>query len=632
MKLLFKFSFFVFCICAFSELSAQVVIDESVRDSVAVSEITCFIDHEGDLTLDEVLKLSFDDELDEAGQYLAKQNTRRQFWFKFNVKAIDSITSPIAVSFRPYSSISVYVRSGNEIIREANVGIEDIGSYFLEDYNQRAVPMLDTVDSCQVIVAVRNRSRIPNGRLFYAQFATQKAFDEVKMENRPSKGGSGYLFLVFCGVLIFQCLYVLIQWYLVRKRVYFYYVLYIFSVLCYYYLRFSAFFSENRAWSIFDAGVMYDFNNVLLIVPSILYVLFASAFVDLRSRDRKLYKHLNALIFILSLCVIAQFLLLNYPNDFDKLIPVTIALIVQVPVIVYALIRIARQRRRIAWFLVVGSSLAFLSHLLANVLPFFFPISNMTITPVEITMIGVIVEIIIFNSGLLYKAKEVDLERIEAQNSYIQELKNRQSIQDEYEKVRDKISSDLHDDVGSSLSSIGIYSYAARENLNSGKTDQAAELLDNIKRSAEATLNAMSDLVWATNPRNDSNEKLVERIRSFGFEILSAVDCVLEVNIEEDFFGIPLNQAQRKNLLLIMKEAINNSAKYSKATRVELKIEVGSDSYTVYISDNGVGFDSDKVDKGNGMVTMRRRSLELGGTFDLKSSENGTDLIIQIQK
>jgi signal transduction histidine kinase len=630
-KLGFKSCFFIFCICTLSDLSAQVIKHESVEDLIVVSEISCFIDHGGDLSLDEVLEMSFDNSIEEASEYIAMQNRKRQFWFKLNVKAIDSITAPIAVSFIAYSNVTVFLRSGEETIREKKVGSEDIGNYYFEDYNQRVVPVLVSADSSEIIVAVRNSAKVSKSRSFTARFATQKYFDETKMKYRPSKGGEGYLFLLFCGVLIFQCLYVLIQWYLVRKRVYFYYVLYIFSVFCYYYLRFSAFYSENRAWAIFDASDMHNFNHVLLIIPSIFYVLFASAFVDLRTRDRKLYRHLNALIFILALCAIAQILLLYFPNDFDKSMPFSIALIVQLPVNVYALIRIARQRRRIAWFLVVGSAIAFSSHLLANMLPLVFPIESLMITPLEITMIGVVIEIVIFNSGLLFKAKESDLERIEAQNSYIRELKSRQTIQLEYADVRDKISSDLHDDVGSSLSSIGIYSYAAKESLNAGKTDQASELLENIKRSAEDTLNAMSDLVWATNPRNDSNEKLIERIRSFGYEILGACECLFRVEIDEGFYQIALNQAQRKNLLLLLKEAINNAAKYSEASAVLFKIDVTDRSYTIRLKDDGIGFKPDLKTNGNGMNTMRKRSADLGGVFELKSSRSGTEIMIEIR-
>jgi hypothetical protein len=259
----FHFVFVLLFIAFVSKSSSQVVVHESIEDSIQVSEITCFIDHTGDLTLGEVLELSFDNSLEEASEYIAKQNTKRQFWFKFKVKAIDSITAPIAVSILSYSSVSVFVRSDGKTIREKKVGSEDIGNYYFEDYNQRVVPVLVSRDSSEIVVAVRNNTKVSKSRAFTALFATQKYFDETKMKYRPSKGGEGYLFLLFCGVLLFQCLYVLIQWYLVRKRVYFYYVLYIFSVFSYYYLRFSTFYSENRAWALVDASDKHNFNHVL---------------------------------------------------------------------------------------------------------------------------------------------------------------------------------------------------------------------------------------------------------------------------------------------------------------------------------------------------------------------------------
>lgn len=612
--------------------SAQVTVHESVEDLIVVSEISFFIDHKGKLSKEEVQSLPFTNTIEEANELLAKHNWERQFWFKFTAESFDSIEKAVSVSFPRYSRITVYVRASDGKEFEKRVGSEDIGNYYLNDRNQKVTRLFEFGNKAEILVAVRHRSRLQNIKSFYALFATQEVFDEQKMQYRPSKGGEGYLFLLFCGIMMFQGLYVLLQWYLVRKREYFYYGAFILSVFIYYYLRFSAFYSENEIWALTDATDLQNFNDVLLIIPSIFYLLFASSFVDLKRRDRRLYKLFTLFQVFLFFCLTAQVLLWSIPNDINKLIPILIVLLFQVPFNIYALIRIARQRRRIAWFLVIGGSVAFLSHLLANLVPVISPFTEAIVSPLEVTMIGLIIEVIIFNGGLLVKAKESDLERIVAQNSYIKELKNRQAIQGEFAEVRDKISSDLHDDVGSSLSSIGIYSYAATENLIAGKTEQAAELLENIKRGAEATLNAMSDLVWATNPRNDSNEKLIERIRSFGYEILSARECVFKVHIDHDFYAISLNQAQRKNLLLILKEAINNSAKYSEATLVDLAIRVQSSSYTVLLSDNGVGFDSRQRNEGNGMTTMRKRSAELNGEFELNSTDSGTELIVTIMK
>jgi signal transduction histidine kinase len=613
-----------------ASIHGQVIVHESIKDSLVISEIKCFIDQADTLKRAELDNIEFYNSLEDANHFLSMLNRERAVWFKFTVSAFDSITSSVSLSVPYYSTVSVFVRSEDGTLRENHVGTEDLGNYYFTDNDQRVTELLKDGRQEEVLIRVKHRSRFQSIHSFYVFFATKEYFDSAKMRRRPSKGGDGYLFLLFCGIMMFQGLYVLLQWYLVRKREYFYYGSYIFSVFLYYYLRFSAFYSENAAWALTDASDLMNLNDVLLIIPSILYLLFASSFVDLKSRDKKLYDLFTVVEILFVICVLAQALIWIIPNDLNKMIPIFIVLSVQVPFTIFALIRIARQKRRVAWFLVIGSAVAFVSHLIANLLPFFKPNYYEVISPLQITMVGIIIEVIIFNSGLLFKAKESDRERIEVQKSYINELKSRQALQSEYASMRDKMSSDLHDDVGSSLSSIGIYSYAARENLQAGNTKQATELLENIKRSAEETLNAMSDLVWATNPRNDSNEKLIERIRSFGFEILSAKECKLKMEIDEEFYSIKLNQAERKNILLILKEAINNSAKYSEASLVNLSIKVGKREFLLSLKDNGIGFDPTAQTGGNGMRTMTRRSEELNGNFEIISSDDGTTIIIRI--
>ena len=611
-------------------ISAGIFIHESVEDSIETSEISCFIDLKGKLSFEEILGVPFNDSLELAMDYLSRQNPTRHVWFRFTIESLDKVKRPLSISVPRYSRTKVYVIEEGKLTIEKSVGSEDIGQYYIQDIDQSSVPVLISKLTSEIYVQVINASSTVRRPEFYVFLATQENFDEYKIQNRPSKGGEGYVFLLFLGVMLFQALYVIIQWYLVRKGVYFFYVLYILTVFAYYYLRFSTFYSENPSWSLVDAVDLHNFNLILIIVPSIFYLLFASTFVDLKKRDPKLHKAIISFVIFLCFCVGIQVLLNSIPNDFDKQLPVTVSLFAQVPFNLIALVRIARQRRRTAWFLVAGSTVAFVAHFTANFLPSFIPIKYMVISPLEITMIGVILEVIIFNSGLLFKAKEAESDKVHAKNLYIQELKARQVIQTEYSQVRDKISSDLHDDVGSSLSSIGIYSYAARESLINGKTEQAVELLENIKRSAELTMNSMSDLVWATNPQNDSNNKLIERVQSFGFEILGAKDCVFRIDIDEKFIDLPFNQAQRKNLLLIMKEAINNTAKYAEATLFDLSIKVVGSSYTLNIQDNGKGFNLLSDQQGNGMNTMRKRCEELKGKFNISSSSKGTMISLQI--
>ena len=93
-----------------------------------------------------------------------------------------------------------------------------------------------------------------------------------------------------------------------------------------------------------------------------------------------------------------------------------------------------------------------------------------------------------------------------------------------------------------------------------------------------------------------------------------------------------MNQADRKNILLIVKEAINNAAKYSEATKVLFVLRVKEEGLFFSLADNGSGFDGNTILNGNGMRTMKKRSEELGGTFRIESSKDGTEIQVEIQR
>jgi signal transduction histidine kinase len=288
--------------------------------------------------------------------------------------------------------------------------------------------------------------------------------------------------------------------------------------------------------------------------------------------------------------------------------------------------RIYKIKTTVAYFLIVGSSCALLSHVLANVTPIALPWLLAYVAPLTITMYGILLEIAIFNAGLLFKAKAEEREKVRVHRAYISELKSRQELQTAYTQVRDKIASDLHDDIGSSLSSINIYSYAASQKLEQGEVEQAGGLLKNIERSAYETLASMSDLVWAINPNNDSSGKLIERVQSFAFEILSAADSRFEIDVDQGFYDVVLSQSERKNILLILKEAVNNAAKYAESSVVLLKITlIGDDAFIFSLSDNGKGI-APGQEQGNGMRTMRARATELGGFFEVKTAPGETSI------
>lgn len=630
---LFLFLVGILTLISFKTAPAQLFVSDSLERHLEVSEPMVFIDDSGELQLEDLLDLSFKDSLSSGFKALKKQNPGRNVWVRMTVeKKTNFALDPIAVSCPFFSRVRIYQITESNI-DSSNIGLVDIENYYTQDEDQTAIVLdFDKSNEIRLIFKVSHSFRSQMMRRFWVVFDYKSNFDKRKISNRPSKNGSGYTIILFCGILAFQLIYVFLQWYLVRKREYAYYALYITAVFIYFYLRFCSYYAENPAWVFLDASTMVHLNDVLLILPTILYLRFARAFVDLRVRDIRLYRQFSFVEVYLWICVLGQVLINTVPNDWNKLIPVMAALIAQFPFILYALIRISRQKRKLVWFLIVGSSFAYIFHLTANLSPFLFSGLMELISPLELSMTGITMEIIVFNTGLLFKARESEEERVEAQQAYIEELKTRQRLQEEYNSVRDEIASDLHDDVGSSLSSIGIYSYAAKEKLETNGKEQIKELLENIQRSAASTLNAMSDLVWATNPRNESNEKLIERVKAFGFEILGPVNCVFSMSIDPRFYAYPLNQTDRKNILLLIKEAVNNAAKYSDASEVKFAIQVSDEGFNITISDNGHGFEETDLSGGNGMRTMRKRSRELGGDFSIDSSNQGTLIRVQVKK
>lgn len=192
--------------------------------------------------------------------------------------------------------------------------------------------------------------------------------------------------------------------------------------------------------------------------------------------------------------------------------------------------------------------------------------------------------------------------------------------------IKSKISQDLHDDVGASLSSIHIYSSVAEKELHDNP-QRAGLILTQIKQNSRQVMDNMSDIIWAINASQPDNETLVGRIKNYGYELLSQknIHCRYEIgpNVENK-----LKQTEaRKNVLLIVKEAINNISKYSDATEASVDLAIESSHLVIRIHDNGKGFDISHRNGGNGLKNMKFRTDSLGGSLDVKSAPGSGTII-----
>ena len=188
--------------------------------------------------------------------------------------------------------------------------------------------------------------------------------------------------------------------------------------------------------------------------------------------------------------------------------------------------------------------------------------------------------------------------------------------------LRNKIASDLHDDVGSTLSSIFIFSQMAQQ-----QSKEVIPLLDIIGESSGKMLDAMADIVWTINPENDQFEKIISRMKNFSYELLGAKKIDFEFVADDDVTKVNVPMEVRKNLYLIFKEATNNMVKYAQADKAMFSIKGEKNNLTMIIHDNGKGFDVNGSTTGNGLKNMRKRAEEIGARLVIDSLPgNGTTI------
>lgn len=189
----------------------------------------------------------------------------------------------------------------------------------------------------------------------------------------------------------------------------------------------------------------------------------------------------------------------------------------------------------------------------------------------------------------------------------------------EQEKLRLRIARDLHDEMGSTLSSISILSEAAMRQLQQD-IDRARFGIIGIR--ARQVMESMSDIVWSVNPGNDSMENILQRMRDFSLELFEPQGISLHFHADDAIKTMNLPMELRKDFYLLFKEAVNNAAKYSNAEEVWISVKNINNKLHLEIRDNGRGFDPAAVQRGNGLSNMQRRAERLGGTLHIESAAN----------
>lgn len=195
------------------------------------------------------------------------------------------------------------------------------------------------------------------------------------------------------------------------------------------------------------------------------------------------------------------------------------------------------------------------------------------------------------------------------------------------QQVRNRIATDLHDDIGSTLTNISILTELSKRNGNNFKKSQA--YLDRISEEIDASGQALDDIIWSVNTNNDTLRETAARMRRYAAELFDARNISYELKMDQLIAEKKIMMEQRRDLFLIFKESLNNIQKHAAATSVSIYLFIEKDNLKLHITDDGKGFDTTKPSSRNGISNIKKRVSRWNGTVSIHS-ENGRGTTIDV--
>ncbi len=196
----------------------------------------------------------------------------------------------------------------------------------------------------------------------------------------------------------------------------------------------------------------------------------------------------------------------------------------------------------------------------------------------------------------------------------IDELERQKAMDNE----RLRISREMHDDIGAGLTQIVLMSESAKGKKNGNSEKELTE----ITETSRQLVNSMGEIIWSLNPENKTVEQLMVHLREQLHQLLEYSGIAYNIHLPENGKDILLPNEMRRNILLITKETVHNAVKYSSAKNIEVNALLNNGVLSFTITDDGIGFDTEKMHTGNGLKNIRHRMNEMHGQLHIESVEN----------
>jgi signal transduction histidine kinase len=420
------------------------------------------------------------------------------------------------------------------------------------------------------------------------------------------------LFGLFLGTMLISIVFALQLWFMYRDPMYLFYLAYVAVVL----LREA--YNYSTVIDIFPVMQRHGISFLMVATYGLFYRYFIRLWEIDAWIDRVTKWYLGAMIALTGIFI----LLVRYEHGPLTKVVFMVAMLSILVITIVSVVVVARNfrtniRARIVTVAFVPLGSAFILNLLRNI----NVVPNYPFIQYAV-MWGFIAEAAIFTVAFIswHRSLHADRDVLQLRLSMEQQEKLL-AIQAAEQKVKDRIARDLHDDIAASMSGIRILSRVAQQQF-SDKVPDAAPLLEQISKSAQSTLESISDLIWAVKPHPDYLNDMADRMREYAQKFLDANDIDYHINIPRNLPVMELDIEARRNAYLIFKEAINNAMKHSECSHMEISLLADAEKMTLLVADNGIGFDlPQKLESGGvGLGSMNKRARDIGGELKIIAS------------
>ena len=244
--------------------------------------------------------------------------------------------------------------------------------------------------------------------------------------------------------------------------------------------------------------------------------------------------------------------------------------------------------------------------------------------------LGIVLELILFLAGLAYKNRRDIIEQVKERERFKlenerKEFEKQMAVMAAQQDERNRISADMHDELGSGVTAIRLMSEIVKSKMKQTSLPE----IEKISNSANDLLGKMNTIIWTMKSSNDTLESLIAYIRAHAIEFFDSTPIECSVHVA-DVPDVEMTGEKRRNIFLSVKEALNNIMKHSHASKVRIDIMASDYNLVIKIADNGVGIDTEKLRRfGNGLSNMKRRMQNIHGDFRIES-DGGTILYFEL--